>query len=115
MRRGPPPRKSGATLDQYKSGGVLLSHTVSHAVPSALKGLTSGFGMEPGVSLSPKPPNTQPPTPHKSRAGKLQCSTHHIHLTTRATQDCFLGTTQGREHHTATCFERIVCSSHSAY
>jgi hypothetical protein len=31
-------------------GGVLLSHTVSGAVPSALKGLTSGFGMGPGVS-----------------------------------------------------------------
>jgi hypothetical protein len=31
-------------------GGVLPSHTVSGAVPSALKGLTSGFGMGPGVS-----------------------------------------------------------------
>jgi hypothetical protein len=31
-------------------GGVLLSHTVSGAVPSALEGLTSGFGMGPGVS-----------------------------------------------------------------
>ena len=34
----------------------LLSHAVSHAVPSALKGLASGFGMEPGVSLSLWPP-----------------------------------------------------------
>ena len=33
-------------------GGDLLSHTVSRAVPSALKGLASGFGMEPGVSPS---------------------------------------------------------------
>ena len=33
-------------------GGVLLSHTVPSAVPSALKGLASGFGMEPGVSPS---------------------------------------------------------------
>ena len=33
------------------SGGVLLSHTVSRAVPSAQRGLASGFGMEPGVSL----------------------------------------------------------------
>jgi hypothetical protein len=32
------------------SGGVLLSHAVPRAVPSALKGLTSGFGMGPGVS-----------------------------------------------------------------
>src|SRR5438309_2657678 len=38
------------------SGGVLLSHTVPRAVPSALKGLASGFGMEPGVSLSLWPP-----------------------------------------------------------
>ena len=35
------------------SGNVLVSHTVPRAVPSALRGLTSGFGMEPGVSLSP--------------------------------------------------------------
>ena len=27
------------------SGGVLLSHTVTRAVPSALRGLASGFGM----------------------------------------------------------------------
>ena len=34
------------------SGDVLLSHAVARAVPSALKGLASGFGMGPGVSLS---------------------------------------------------------------
>src|SRR5258708_8340987 len=38
------------------SGGVLLSHAVPRAVPSALKSLTSGFGMGPGVSPSPWPP-----------------------------------------------------------
>jgi hypothetical protein len=38
------------------SGGVLLSHPVTRAVPSALRGLASGFGMEPGVSLSLWPP-----------------------------------------------------------
>jgi hypothetical protein len=38
------------------SGGVLLSHPVSGAVPSALRGLASGFGMLPGVSLSLWPP-----------------------------------------------------------
>ena len=38
------------------SGDVLLSHNLPVAVPSALKGLTSGFGMEPGVSLSLWPP-----------------------------------------------------------
>ena len=41
-----------------KSGGVLLSHLVSKAVPSALEGLTSGFGMGPGVTLPPLPPET---------------------------------------------------------
>ena len=38
------------------SGGVLLSHTPAGAVPSALKGLASGFGMGPGVSPSLWPP-----------------------------------------------------------
>ena len=38
------------------SGGVLLSHSLSGAVPSALNGLTSGFGMGPGVSRSLWPP-----------------------------------------------------------
>ena len=33
-------------------GNVLLSHTASHAVPSALKGLTSVFEMGTGVSPS---------------------------------------------------------------
>ena len=38
------------------SGDVLLSHDLPGAVPSALKGLTSGFGMEPGISPSLWPP-----------------------------------------------------------
>ena len=38
------------------SGGVLLSREASLAVPSALRGLTSGFGMGPGVSPSLWPP-----------------------------------------------------------
>src|SRR5659263_660062 len=37
-------------------GGDLLSHAVTRAVPSAQKGLASGFGMEPGVSPSLSPP-----------------------------------------------------------
>ena len=41
---------------EWLSGGVLLSHTVAGAVPSALKGLASGFGMGPGVSPSLWPP-----------------------------------------------------------
>jgi hypothetical protein len=35
-----------------RSGNDLLSQAVSHQVPSALKGLTSVFGMGTGVSLS---------------------------------------------------------------
>lgn len=39
-------------LEAFKRcpGNVLISHTVSHAVPSALEGLTAEFGMESGVS-----------------------------------------------------------------
>ena len=44
MRKGHPTR-DGPTTYQRLSGGVLLSHTVPGAVPSALTGLTSGFGM----------------------------------------------------------------------
>jgi hypothetical protein len=35
---------SGVIFEK-KSGGVLLSHKVPLAVPSALRGLASGFGM----------------------------------------------------------------------
>jgi hypothetical protein len=38
------------------SGDVLLSHDLPVAVPSALKSLTSRFGMELGVSPSPWSP-----------------------------------------------------------
>ena len=34
----------------FLSGDVLLSHALASAVPSALVGLASGFGMCPGVS-----------------------------------------------------------------
>jgi hypothetical protein len=44
------------------SGGVLLSHDLSVAVPSALEGLASGFGMGPGVSPPLCPPE-HPTTP----------------------------------------------------
>ena len=37
-------------------GGDLLSHTVSHAVPSALKSLTSVFEMGTGVTSLLSPP-----------------------------------------------------------
>ena len=53
----PPKTEKGPTIAggpflEWLSGCVLLSHTVTSAVPSALKGLASGFGMEPGVSPS---------------------------------------------------------------
>src|SRR5215469_17690831 len=50
----PPHGGSGPRLSM--SGGVLLSRRASPAVPSALNGLTSGFGMGPGVSRSLWPP-----------------------------------------------------------
>ena len=37
-------------------GGVLLSHILSGAVPSPCQALASGFGMGPGVSPGPWPP-----------------------------------------------------------
>ena len=40
----------------WGGGGVLLSHTLAGAVPSACSGLASGFGMGPGVSLELRPP-----------------------------------------------------------
>ena len=43
-------------IGQFLSGGVLLSHTLTSAVPSAQEGLASGFGMGPGVSPPPTPP-----------------------------------------------------------
>src|SRR5699024_9716439 len=55
MAEGPYNGVVGA-LWECLSGGVLLSHTLSSAVPSALGGLASGFGMCPGVSLSLWPP-----------------------------------------------------------
>ena len=36
---------SGLSLKEKMPGGDLLSHTLPGAVPSALEGLTSGFGM----------------------------------------------------------------------
>ena len=41
---------------EFKPGNVLLSHTVSHAVPSTMTGLTAVFGMGTGVTPSLSPP-----------------------------------------------------------
>jgi hypothetical protein len=51
MQRGPFGEPNDPRCENV-SGDVLLSHAVARAVPSALRGLASGFGMGPGVSLS---------------------------------------------------------------
>ena len=50
-----PHLKSGL-LFLIMSGSDLLSHKVPLAVPLTMRGLASGFGMGPGVSLSLWPP-----------------------------------------------------------
>lgn len=49
---GPEPLVAVPDQLMFVLGGVLLSRTLAGAVPSALSGLASGFGMGPGVSLS---------------------------------------------------------------
>jgi hypothetical protein len=39
-------------LFQFNAGDYLISHTLSRAVPSAQRGLTSVFGMGTGVTLA---------------------------------------------------------------
>ena len=53
-KRADMPKKSPSSLTglYFNLGDVLLSHTVTHAVPLALKGLTAVFGMGTGVSPS---------------------------------------------------------------
>ena len=47
---GFPERKLDRNPITSGSGGVLLSHTLSSAVPSPRLALATGFGMGPGVS-----------------------------------------------------------------
>jgi hypothetical protein len=47
-----PPARSGVGGRGVEAGDVVLSHSVSRAVPSALRGLTTVFGMGTGVSLA---------------------------------------------------------------
>ena len=54
MKKEPTPL--GVSSFFMESGNVLLSQVVSNQVPSALKGLTSVFGMGTGGSLSPLSP-----------------------------------------------------------
>src|SRR5260370_41364419 len=104
MRKGPAVWR-GLPFFYVVSGGVLLSHTVSRAVPSALEGLTSGFGMGPGVSPPPKPPKRLPPPPSRARkslgSGASTATNSLIAVPPAAPvrgAGCFLGTAQGREH-----------------
>jgi hypothetical protein len=50
--------KKRACCYEIKSGGVLLSHAVTHVVSSALQGLTTEFGMASGVAPALWPPET---------------------------------------------------------
>src|SRR5262249_36649344 len=45
------PRTGARGLVRFTAGSDLLSHAVSHTVPSAVAGLTSVFGMGTGVTL----------------------------------------------------------------
>src|SRR6478752_2929200 len=67
----PPARQTGVCRagGYWLCGGVLLSHRVSPAVPSALAGLASGFGMGPGVSPPPWPPQHDGTLVHLLPAG----------------------------------------------
>ena len=59
------------SLSRFGCGGVLLSHTLPGAVPSPCQVLASGFGMGPGVSPGPWPPQifNCHPTGHHARGG----------------------------------------------
>ena len=50
------PTGLGWALCHVWCGGVLLSHTLTGAVPLPCQVLASGFGMGPGVSPGPWPP-----------------------------------------------------------
>ena len=50
------PDESCGSSGFFNSGDDLVSHKVALAVPSALRGLTSVFGMGTGVTLSVRPP-----------------------------------------------------------
>ena len=52
LTQNSPTRLNLMGLFYFIPGGDLLSHTVTRAVPSALRGLTSVFGMGTGVTPS---------------------------------------------------------------
>ena len=57
-KKSPPLSRSGLAAMEINSGGVLLSHAVTHVVSSALQGLTTEFGMGSGVAPALWPPET---------------------------------------------------------
>ena len=61
--------RPGGTVS-CESGGALLSHTLSGAVPSPCRALASGFGMGPGVSPWPWPPQILSTFPGTSRGDR---------------------------------------------
>ena len=50
------PRPKGVRGESGSEPAVTYSPTTEAAVPSALRGLTTGFGMGPGVTPSREPP-----------------------------------------------------------
>jgi hypothetical protein len=98
---GPPAVMAGDPSSSDVSGGVLLSHPVSRAVPSALKGLASGFGMGPGVSLSLWPPELYgdvgrlPTVSREPHSGRSKCVGQVLGLLVPVSSTCFQASTSG--------------------
>jgi hypothetical protein len=77
-------------------GGDLLSHPASRAVPSALEGLTSGFGMGPGVSPPLWPPKRSGAsgtpetsrTTQRARATEVSCQVLGLLVPVSSTHCC---------------------------
>ena len=91
-------RRSAARWRRFvrSLGGDLLSHPASRAVPSALEGLTSGFGMGPGVSpplwppkRSGAPARRKPPELHSERVQpKVSCQVLGLLVPVSSTHCC---------------------------
>ncbi len=69
MQKTPRIRNGHEAFPKKVAGSDLLSQGVPAQVPSALRGLTAGFGMGPGVSPSLKPPAIRD-LAHESSAGR---------------------------------------------
>jgi hypothetical protein len=62
---------------QFNPGDDRLSHTVTRAVPWALEGLTTVFGMGTGVTPPVWPPETwRPPKAGESQISNLKFEMH---------------------------------------